>query len=220
MRPRADIGARRVAQRSPCSPTNSRRKPHNASCRPHGDAALPIDKPSLRSFVGILQADAYSGDARLYLADRWPSPIVEALCWSHGRRKFFELADIAADMRRGEGCVANLVDRLGSAVKRIDAVFDREREINGFSAKDRLAARRLKSAPLNWAQRLKRGCTPTAPSSLGATPSQGHRLHADALAGLDPLSRRRASVLAMLRNERCAVSRWVVKSWLFAGSKR
>ena len=27
-------------------------------------------------------------------------PIVEALCWSHGRRKFFELADIAANARR------------------------------------------------------------------------------------------------------------------------
>jgi hypothetical protein len=27
--------------------------------------------------------------------------VTEALCWAHGRRKFFELADIAASARRG-----------------------------------------------------------------------------------------------------------------------
>ena len=34
-----------------------------------------------------------SWDGRIDLADRKPGPIVEALCWSHARRKFFELAD-------------------------------------------------------------------------------------------------------------------------------
>jgi transposase len=101
----------------------------------------------LESFVGILQADAYSGYGRLYRADRRPGPIVEALCWSHGRRKFFELADIAASARRGKDATPISPIAL-EAVRRIDAIFDIEREINGLLTEDRLAVRRLRSAPL------------------------------------------------------------------------
>jgi len=101
----------------------------------------------LKSFVGILQADAYSGYIRLYLADRRPRPIVEALCWSHSRRKFFELADIAASARRGKDA-APISPIALEAVRKIDALFDIEREINGLSAEDRLAARRVRSASL------------------------------------------------------------------------
>jgi len=36
----------------------------------------------------------------LYLADRSPGPVRSALCWSHARRKFFELADIAGNARK------------------------------------------------------------------------------------------------------------------------
>jgi transposase len=36
------------------------------------------------------------------------------------------------------------------AVKRIDALFDIERDINGLSAEKRLAARRGRSAPRHW----------------------------------------------------------------------
>jgi hypothetical protein len=101
----------------------------------------------LKSFAGILQADAYSGYNRLYPPGRRPGLILEALCWSHGRRKFFELADIAANARRGKD--ASPISPIAlEAVRRIDAVFEIEREINGFSAEDRLAARRLRSAPL------------------------------------------------------------------------
>jgi transposase len=53
----------------------------------------------LTGYVGILQADAYAGFLRLYEADRRPGPITEASCWAHGRRKFFELADVAAKAR-------------------------------------------------------------------------------------------------------------------------
>jgi len=84
----------------------------------------------LKGFAGILQADAYAGYNRLYQTDRRPGPIVEALCWSHGRRKFFELADIAANARRGRD--ASPISPIASeAVRRIDALFDIEREING-----------------------------------------------------------------------------------------
>jgi transposase len=101
----------------------------------------------LKGFAGILQADAYSGYNRLYLADRRPGPILEALCWSHGRRKFFELADIAANARRGKD--ASPISPIAlEAVRRIDTLFNVERGINGLSANERLAARRLSSTPL------------------------------------------------------------------------
>ena len=51
----------------------------------------------LAGYAGILQADAFDGYNRLYLPDRQPGPIIEALCCSHARRKFFEFVDIAAD---------------------------------------------------------------------------------------------------------------------------
>jgi transposase len=72
---------------------------------------------------------------------------LEALCWSHARRKFFELADIAANARRGKN--APPISPIAmEAVKRIDALFALEREINGLSAATRLVARQEKSAPL------------------------------------------------------------------------
>jgi len=101
----------------------------------------------LMSYAGVLQADAFEGYNRLYLAGRKPGPVVEALCWSHARRKFFELADIAANARRGKNAPPISPIAL-EAVKRIDALFAVEREINGLSAAKRLAARQEKSAPL------------------------------------------------------------------------
>ena len=99
------------------------------------------------SLYAILQADAYAGYNRLYDPGRSPAPVTEALCWSHGRRKFYELADIAANKRRGRQ--ASPVSPLAlAAVKRIDALFDIEREINGQNAERRLTARRERSAPL------------------------------------------------------------------------
>jgi transposase len=99
----------------------------------------------LHDYAGILQADAYAGFNRLYQADRKPGPITEASCWAHGRRKFFELADVAAKAR---GKLAVIAPLAFEAVKRIDAIFDIEREINGHSIDERLAARRARVAPL------------------------------------------------------------------------
>ena len=97
-------------------------------------------------YAGILQADAFDG-YRLYLPDREPGPIVEALCWSHARRKFFEFADIAANARRSK--TATPVSPIAfEAVRCIDGLFNIEREINGLSAAGRLAVRQDGSAPL------------------------------------------------------------------------
>jgi len=101
----------------------------------------------LSGWQGILQADAYGGYNDLYRSDRQPGPVASALCWSHARRKFFELADIAGNVRKGKP--AHQISPVAlEAVRRIDALFDIERAINGQSAEARLEARRRLSAPL------------------------------------------------------------------------
>src|SRR5882757_9940876 len=101
----------------------------------------------LQAFTGILQADAYSGYNELYDPSRSQGAITAALCWAHARRQFFELADIAANARRGKKATAISPIAL-ETVKRIDALFDIERGINGQSAEERLRVRREQSAPL------------------------------------------------------------------------
>ena len=101
----------------------------------------------LRHFTGILQADAYSGYNPLYDPWRAQGAITPALCWAHARRRFFELADIAANARRGKTAVAISPVAL-EAVRRIDALFAIERAINGLSAEERLRVRQEQSAPL------------------------------------------------------------------------
>jgi hypothetical protein len=104
----------------------------------------------LAGYAGILQADAYSGYHRLYEADRKPGPILEAGCWSHARRPFFALADLAeAARRRAQGETPVPISPLAlEMVRRIDALFEIERSINGKSAQERLAVRHRLSAPL------------------------------------------------------------------------
>jgi len=99
----------------------------------------------LSGFAGILQADAYAGYNRLTKPDRSPQPVTEALCWAHARRKFFVLADIASKANKGKQ--GTIISPLAfEAVKRIDALFDIEREINGNSTEQRLAVRAERSA--------------------------------------------------------------------------
>ena len=103
----------------------------------------------LASYAGILQADAYGGYGDLYKPDRRPGPITEAACWSHGRRKFFVLADItktaAARSQKKQAAWSPLARE---AVRRIDLIFDAERELNGLAADKRLELRRSHVTPL------------------------------------------------------------------------
>ena len=102
----------------------------------------------LAQWAGVLQADAYGGYDALYDAGRSPGPIRQALCWSHGRRKLFELADIAeAARRKARGKTAIISPVALEAVKRIDALFDIERDINSRTTAERLAIRQKVSAP-------------------------------------------------------------------------
>ena len=101
----------------------------------------------LQSFAGILQADAYSGFNALFDPGRNPTPMTAAFCWAHGRRTFFELADIAQNARRGRSATAISPIAL-EAVRRIDQLFEIEREIHGLSPEERLRVRQRRSAPL------------------------------------------------------------------------
>jgi transposase len=173
----------------------------------------------LTNWSGVLQADAFSGYARLYPPDRKPGPIVEALCWSHARRKFFELADIAANARRGKSATPISPIAL-EAVKRIDAIFDIEREINGVTAEERLAVRRSRSAPLvaaldEWARseraKLSRhnAVAKAIDYMLTRWPAFARFLEDGRICLTNNAAERALRGLALGR-----------KSWLFAGSER
>ena len=137
--------------------------------RPFGAGAAPAvlfhysrdrraDHPEkhLATFSGLMQADAYSGYNRLYAGGRKPGMIFEAACWAHGRRKFFELADLQKAPLAIE------------AVRRIDALFAIEREINGRLPAERLAVRRTRSKPLiddleTWLREQRKKLSSKAP---------------------------------------------------------
>jgi transposase len=104
----------------------------------------------LAGYTGILQADAYDGYGKLYELGRTPGPIVEAACWVHARRPFFAMADIEENARRkASGKKEIPLSPIAiEVVRRIDALFEIERSINGKSAEERLAVRRDKSQPL------------------------------------------------------------------------
>lgn len=171
----------------------------------------------LASYAGILQADAYAGFNRLYAADRKPGPIAEAACWAHSRRKFFVLADITAKAR---GKLAAIAPLAFEAVKRIDAIFEIEREINGRSADARLAVRRERVAPVvaelhDWmrAERAKLS------------------RHSEVAKAMDYMLKRWTAFTRFLEDGRICISNNAAerelrsialgrKSWLFAGSDR
>ena len=111
------------------------------------DRGMANPNRHLAGWQGILQADAYGGYNDLYRADRDPGPVESALCWSHARRKFFELADLKGNARKGKP--AHDISPVAlEAVARIDAIFDIERDINKLTVAERQAARHQPSRPL------------------------------------------------------------------------
>ena len=162
----------------------------------------------LAGYAGILQADAYAGFNDLYAPTRQPGPVTEAACWAHGRRKFFELAEIARAPLAVE------------AVRRIDAIFDIERSINGMPANQRLAVRQKHVAPLVAAlETWMHG----ARSKLSR--------HADVAKAIDYMLKRWNTFTRFLDDGRICLTNNAAeralrgialgrKSWLFAGSDR
>ena len=48
----------------------------------------------LAGYSGIMQANVCAGFNALYVEGRKSGPIIKAACWAHGRRKFYELAEL------------------------------------------------------------------------------------------------------------------------------
>jgi transposase len=89
-------------------------------------------KQHLSQFAGILQADAYAGFHHLYEGGK----IVEAACWAHVRRKFYDI-----QVAHGSATAAEAVLRIGK-------LYDIERELRGQQAILRREARQLRAKPL------------------------------------------------------------------------
>ncbi|MCK4154192.1 IS66 family transposase [Ralstonia pseudosolanacearum] len=86
----------------------------------------------LASFSGTLQADAYGGYQAIYETGR----VVEAACWAHARRLFYELhAARPNDLNTG-------------ALERIGALYKVEEAIRGKPPDERRAYRQTHAKPL------------------------------------------------------------------------
>jgi transposase len=172
----------------------------------------------LAGWSGILQADAYGGFGPLYEAERQPGPVIEAPCWAHARRHFFELADIAKNRRKKKPPPISPIAL--EAVQRIDAVFEIERRLGGADPATRLAVRRAETAPL--VQDLE--------TWLRAERDKLSR-HAPVAKAIDYMLKRWDRFIRFLDDGRICLSNNAAeralrgialgrKSWLFAGSDR
>jgi transposase len=74
-------------------------------------------------------------------------PVLSALCWSHARRNFFELTDIGENTRQKQPAY-DISPVALEAVKKIDAIFDIERQINGLDVASRPDAQHRLVRPL------------------------------------------------------------------------
>lgn len=86
----------------------------------------------LASFTGILQADAYAGYIPLYAA----GTIVEAACWAHSRRKYYDIYVVDHSPIASE------------AIRRIGLLYDIEREVRGQPPIARQSARQARAQPV------------------------------------------------------------------------
>ena len=86
----------------------------------------------LREFRGTLQADGYSGFAKLYKDDA----IQEAACWAHVRRHFYDFYEHTASPIAAE------------AIRQIKELYKIERQIRGRSALRRRRVRKARAGPL------------------------------------------------------------------------
>jgi transposase len=176
----------------------------------------------LAGYAGILQADAYDGYNKLYLADRKPGPVREAACWVHARRPFFAMADLEENARRKAAGKKEipLSPIAIEIVRRIDALFEIERSINGKSPEERLAVRRNLSRPLADDLRVYM-------REQAARLSRGH----DLVKAVNYILKRWPAFTLFLEDGRACLSNNAAerglrgialgrKSWLFCGSDR
>ncbi|WP_053014003.1 IS66 family transposase [Caldimonas brevitalea] len=85
----------------------------------------------LKRFNGVLQADGYAGFEALYEQGR----VVEAACWAHARRKFFDLHQATNSPQAHE------------ALRRIGELYEVERHIRGRPPEERWRVRQEHAVP-------------------------------------------------------------------------
>lgn len=90
----------------------------------------------LGGFDGILQVDGYAAYDALTDVTRTNTPVRLALCWSHFRRRFYDIA------KSGNAPIAS------EALARIGALYAIEDEIRGRGADERRAIRQTRARPL------------------------------------------------------------------------
>ena len=90
----------------------------------------------LAGFSGTLQVDGYVAYDALTDAKRAGGPLTLAFCWSHFRRRFYEIA------KGGNAPIA------AEALERIGALYKIEAEIRGCSPDERCAQRQSRTKPL------------------------------------------------------------------------
>ncbi len=136
------------------------------------------------------------------------------------RLGFFDLADIASQMKRRKNASVVISPLAAEAVKRIDAIFEIERDINGKTANERLAYRQEHGAPL--VQSLEQWLR-EAPATLSRS--------APVAKAMDYMLRDWPAFTAFLADGRICLTNNTAeralrgialgrKSWLFAGSDR
>jgi hypothetical protein len=113
----------------------------------------------LKDFSGVLHADGYAGFNRLYEADRKPGPIVEAACWAHARRKFFDVH------------AAQQSEIAKEALDRIGQLYAIEEAIKGQPPTERRRRRQAQSVHL--AEALKAWSETTLPKLSGRSELAG-----------------------------------------------
>ncbi len=176
----------------------------------------------LAEYAGLFQADAFDGYRALYLPERGAGQILEVGCWAHARRPFFAMADIAENARRrAAGKTGSVLSPIAiEVVRRIDALFEVERSIDGKSAGERRTARQERSKPL--VEELQ-----VYMREQRAKLSRSH----DLAKAIDYILKRWAAFTRFLDDGRACLSNNAAeralrgialgrKSWLFAGSDR
>lgn len=89
----------------------------------------------LAQYSGILQADAYGGYGKIYAGGR----VIEAACWAHARRPFWDLHE---SQGRVPGSIAE------QALRRIAALYAIESEVRGQPPDVRRQVRQARAGPL------------------------------------------------------------------------
>jgi transposase len=90
----------------------------------------------LAGFSGVLQVDGYIAYDALTDAKRAGGPLTLAFCWSHFRRRFYDIA------KGGNAPIAS------EALERIGALYAIETEIRGRSGEERCRERQARTKPL------------------------------------------------------------------------